>query len=131
LPLSHLYLHTRCLYLSVDIYITLKNNKQAPSFDQHLNEDHNLWTYVHYISYLKKKDPTEDSGIESYVRQQLSDLSMEWIPTRTSYFLESYFKAKGTTQQSALQEKKYKETPDHSPTTSPQTPSSSTPSSTS
>jgi hypothetical protein len=49
---------------------------------------------VEYISYLKKKDPTEDSGIESYVREQLKEQSMEWIPTRTSYFLELHRMAK-------------------------------------
>jgi hypothetical protein len=80
-------------------YEDLALGNEAPTFDQHLSEDHNLWTYVHYISYLKKKDPTEDSGIESYVRQQLSEYSMQWIPTRTSFFLESYFKsAKGAGQ---------------------------------
>jgi hypothetical protein len=61
----------------------------APSFDAHLTEDHDIWTYVHYIAYLKKKNPTEDSGIESYVRSQLDTVSIDWIPTRTSYVLES------------------------------------------
>jgi hypothetical protein len=61
----------------------------APSFGDHLAEDHNLWTYVYYIAYLKTKDPTEDSGIESYVRNQLKHEYLEWIPTRTSFVLEA------------------------------------------
>jgi hypothetical protein len=61
----------------------------APGFDTHLAEDHNIWNYVYYIAYLKEKDPTEDSGIESYVRSQVAEFSLEWIPSRTSYVLEA------------------------------------------
>jgi hypothetical protein len=61
----------------------------APSFDAHLAEDHNVWTYVYFIAYLKAKDPTEHSGIESYVWSQLKEESLEWIPTRTSFVLEA------------------------------------------
>jgi hypothetical protein len=67
----------------------------APSFDSHLEEDHHLWTYVYYVAYLKKKDPTEDSGIESYVRSQLEYFSLEWIPSRTSFVLEAEGKTGG------------------------------------
>jgi hypothetical protein len=41
---------------------------------------------------LKAKDPSTDSGIESYVRSQLDDQIMEWIPTKTSYYLKSRLK---------------------------------------
>jgi hypothetical protein len=37
---------------------------------------------------LKKKDSTEESGIESYVRSQIEVGSLEWIPSRTCYVLE-------------------------------------------
>ena len=67
----------------------------APGFDSHLAEDHSLWTYVYYIAYLKKKDPTEDSGIESYVRSQLEFYSLEWIPSRTGFVLEAEGKTGG------------------------------------
>jgi hypothetical protein len=65
----------------------------SPTFDAHLSDDHDLWSYVYYIAYLQKKDPTEDSGIESYVRQQVDDLSLEWIPSRTCFVLEAQGKA--------------------------------------
>jgi hypothetical protein len=67
----------------------------APTFDKHLSSDHDLWSYVYYVAYLRKKDPTEDSGIESYVRQQVNDLSLEWIPSRTCFVLEAQRKGTG------------------------------------
>jgi hypothetical protein len=66
---------------------------EAPTFDQHLFDEHDPWIYVHYMSYLKKKDPTEDSGIESYVRAQVEENALDWIPSRTSFFLESQGKS--------------------------------------
>jgi hypothetical protein len=36
-------------------------------FDRHVAKDHNLWQYVFYIVHLESKDPTEMTGIESYV----------------------------------------------------------------
>ena len=38
--------------------------------------------------YLKKKDETEYNGIESYVKSQMDDGSLEWIPSKTSFALE-------------------------------------------
>jgi len=64
-------------------------SNSAPNFDTHLAEDHNIWTYVYFITYLQKKDASEDSGIEAFVRDQLSRQYLEWIPTRTSFVLEA------------------------------------------
>jgi hypothetical protein len=36
-------------------------------FIRHIAEDHNLWFYIYYIVHLQSKDPTEYTGIESYV----------------------------------------------------------------
>jgi len=64
-------------------------SSSAPSFDAHLAEDHSIWTYVHYIAYLSRKDSNDDSGIETYVRAQLKSHFLEWVPTRSSYVLEA------------------------------------------
>ena len=32
-----------------------------------LQVDHNMWNYVFYIAYLKNKQETEHTGIESYI----------------------------------------------------------------
>jgi len=74
-------------------YEDLSLGGSAPTFDQHLSDEHDPWIYVHYIAYLKKKDPTEDSGVESYVRQQVEENALDWIPSRTSFFLESQGKS--------------------------------------
>jgi len=70
-------------------YESFALSSSAPNFDAHLAEDHSIWTYVHYIAYLSRKDPNDDSGIETYVRAQLKSHFLEWVPTRSSYVLEA------------------------------------------
>ena len=72
------FLSTRLSYLVSRKYVSvfllsfsLSLSKDS-SFEEHLEMDHNLWMYIYYIAYLRKKDPTAESGIESFVRQQVS-----------------------------------------------------------
>jgi hypothetical protein len=62
---------------------------EAPSFDLHISLEHDPWTYVYYLAYLKKKGYEDDSGIESYVREEVAKKSLRWIPSRTSFFMEA------------------------------------------
>jgi hypothetical protein len=62
---------------------------EAPSFDLHISLEHDPWTYVYYLAYLKKKGYEDDSGIESYVREEVAMKSLRWIPSRTSFFMEA------------------------------------------
>jgi hypothetical protein len=73
----------------------------SPSFAHHLARDHDLWTYVYFVAYLKKKDPTEYNGIESYVRGEIDNRSLEWVPSRTSFVLQEQGKGGGSTDTAA------------------------------
>jgi len=61
----------------------------APSFDQHKDEEHYLWNYLYFFSYLRDKDPTDYNGVETYVSNMLSENNLVWIPSRTSFFIEN------------------------------------------
>jgi hypothetical protein len=67
----------------------------SPTFQGHLTDDHNLWTYVYFLAYLKEKDPTEYNGIESYVKGEIDKMSLEWVPSRTSFVAEDQGKTGG------------------------------------
>lgn len=36
-------------------------------YTYHIKEDHNLWKYLFFIAYLREKEETEYTGLESYV----------------------------------------------------------------
>ena len=56
----------------------------AKGFKYHKENDHNEWNYIMFIDYLLSKDPTEYSGIESYVREQIDKDELVWIPNQAA-----------------------------------------------
>jgi len=83
-------LETECFVCGMqrNVYDGLGLKPGSSSFAQHLTEDHDLWTYVYFVAYLKKKDPTEYNGIESYVRGNIDKSSLEWLPKHTSFAIQ-------------------------------------------
>jgi RyR and IP3R Homology associated/RIH domain/Ion transport protein len=50
------------------------------SFIYHTTYEHNVWNYLHFMAYLKFKETTEYSGIESYIQNMINNGEFEWIP---------------------------------------------------
>jgi len=61
----------------------------GPSFDTHRDEEHDSWNYVFYFAYLRRKDPTEYNGVESYVWTKIRDGDLTWLPVRTSFAIQN------------------------------------------
>eukprot|EP00828_Plagiopyla_frontata_P048512 TRINITY_DN931_c0_g1_i2.p2 TRINITY_DN931_c0_g1~~TRINITY_DN931_c0_g1_i2.p2 ORF type:complete len:237 (-),score=42.50 TRINITY_DN931_c0_g1_i2:215-925(-) len=49
-------------------------------YTHHIKEDHNLWKYLFFIAYLREKEETEYTGLESYVAEQLEKQEIGWFP---------------------------------------------------
>jgi inositol 1,4,5-triphosphate receptor type 3 len=64
-------------------------NFRGPSFDYHKDVDHEFWIYVYFYVYLKRKDKTTFSGVESYVWKQIMDTNLGWIPSRGSAAIQN------------------------------------------
>lgn len=58
----------------------LFDRKSDSGFTQHIKNDHYLWNYVFYLAYLEAKEPTEYTGIESYISDKLSQVDYSWFP---------------------------------------------------
>ncbi|EAR98945.2 MIR domain protein (macronuclear) [Tetrahymena thermophila SB210] len=58
------------------------NRKQDNNggFQEHIKLNHHMWNYVNFIAYLRTKDPTDLSGIESYVMSKLEMNDVTWFP---------------------------------------------------
>lgn len=48
-----------------------------------------MWNYVYYISYILDKEPTEYTGIESYIADKLKNYDNTWIPINKSLTLKN------------------------------------------
>jgi len=49
-------------------------------FSKHITEEHNMWNYLYFLIYLRKKDPTECTGAETYILECLQNEDLSWIP---------------------------------------------------
>ncbi|VDD89339.1 unnamed protein product [Enterobius vermicularis] len=50
------------------------------TFEQHRENEHNLYHYLYFIVWLQIKDETEFTGPESYVAQCIKDRNNDWFP---------------------------------------------------
>lgn len=55
-------------------------SKTSGGFKEHIKINHYMWNYMYFIAYLKWKEKTDYSGIESYVSQKLLDEDLCWVP---------------------------------------------------
>ena len=74
-----------CFICSLDRYLFDKN---ADGFENHIRRDHNVWSYLYFMYILKRKDPTEFNGIESYVFKRILLEDISWIPLKNSLSLK-------------------------------------------
>ena len=54
--------------------------KQFESFDYHVSIRHNIFKYLHYRIYLERKDRSDYDALEYYIRNQISESKLNWIP---------------------------------------------------
>jgi len=65
------------------------------NFEEHIFEEHNIWSYVYYIAYLVEKQKTtknEMTDIENFVIEKYSISNYEWVPIAKSLTLETIYK---------------------------------------
>ena len=57
----------------------LKKNKD---FNWHVKEEHFLWNYLYFLTYLHINDPNNFNSIENYVWEKLEEQDITWIPIK-------------------------------------------------
>eukprot|EP00746_Dinoflagellata_sp_MGD_P142772 gnl/MRDRNA2_/MRDRNA2_75700_c0_seq3.p1 gnl/MRDRNA2_/MRDRNA2_75700_c0~~gnl/MRDRNA2_/MRDRNA2_75700_c0_seq3.p1 ORF type:complete len:1275 (-),score=168.89 gnl/MRDRNA2_/MRDRNA2_75700_c0_seq3:61-3597(-) len=57
-------------------------------FVEHTNHHQNKWDYAGFILSLNLKNPTDRTGIESYIAEQLARGDNRWIPSSRCMFVE-------------------------------------------
>lgn len=62
--------------------------KEGVSFDNHIEKFHNPWSYVAFLVSLKVKDPTQHTGIESYVWTKFEKKDISWLPIEKALRLQ-------------------------------------------
>ena len=50
------------------------------TFEEHVENDHNVFRYVEYLLFLKAKNPNKFNGIEYFVYQCLQNKTIYFLP---------------------------------------------------
>jgi hypothetical protein len=76
----------KCFICSIDKSVFDKEGGKV--FENHIENEHNMWSYLKFMVFLKEQDQDDDDGLEQYVRQCMDDNNLEWFPVQTALKLE-------------------------------------------
>ena len=54
-------------------------------FNKHINETHNLWNYVYFLTYLELGNPNDFTRVEGYVWDKLGNQDYSWLPLEGNF----------------------------------------------
>ncbi|ORC89216.1 uncharacterized protein TM35_000132200 [Trypanosoma theileri] len=57
-------------------------------FHTHIMEEHNMWMYLYFMHYLRRKDPNDFTGQESYVHEKIQENDLGFFPEEECLSLE-------------------------------------------
>jgi hypothetical protein len=64
-------------------------DRNGSGFDNHIEKEHNMWKYAFYIVYLLQKDPTEYTGLETFVFKMIEEEDMNFYPLHKAMCLDN------------------------------------------
>ena len=82
-------METTCFICGLDREKIGKYYVGKDGFDNHL-QDHSIENYLFYMFYLEDKDPSEYSGLESYIKELIDKESITWFPIERCFKIEEW-----------------------------------------
>merc|ERR1712126_613041 len=88
---------TQCIVCSIDRekfeFLASMHGKKSSGrsigFEEHIQYEHNMWSYFFFILYLRNKDRTEMTGAESYVRKLIDKQDVSWMPYKDALVMSA------------------------------------------
>jgi len=78
----------RCFICGLSKEIFDRQADSSYSFTVHTKKEHYMWNYVFFIAYLRDKDSTEYTGIESFVDEKIKNIDFSWFPFNRAFALK-------------------------------------------
>lgn len=61
--------------------------KNRIDFYFHINNEHNLWDYVHFIIYINNKSLKDCNGVEYNIKRKINEGKLDWLPIKSALCL--------------------------------------------
>lgn len=65
-----------------------KESEEKEGFEHHVKNEHYQWNYLFYIGYLKDKEATELTGLESYIAGLIAKEKIDWFPSHRAMMIK-------------------------------------------
>lgn len=69
--------------------LAAKTANPTMNFETHIRHEHNMWSYIKFLAYIRNKCPTEHTGSESEIASVVADKDTSWVPSYTSITLRA------------------------------------------
>eukprot|EP01062_Namystynia_karyoxenos_P080737 TRINITY_DN8739_c0_g1_i3.p1 TRINITY_DN8739_c0_g1~~TRINITY_DN8739_c0_g1_i3.p1 ORF type:complete len:2412 (+),score=913.63 TRINITY_DN8739_c0_g1_i3:92-7327(+) len=70
-------IRSRCFICGIE---SAQFDRQADGFEHHIKNDHNMWNYIFFIHFLRKKNTDEYTGQESFVYNMIEREDLSFFP---------------------------------------------------
>eukprot|EP01065_Artemidia_motanka_P024730 TRINITY_DN29632_c0_g1_i1.p1 TRINITY_DN29632_c0_g1~~TRINITY_DN29632_c0_g1_i1.p1 ORF type:complete len:2468 (+),score=1021.49 TRINITY_DN29632_c0_g1_i1:953-7405(+) len=78
-------IRSRCFICGIE---SAQFDRQADGFENHIRDDHNMWNYIFFIHFLRKKPVDEYTGQETYVHSMIEKEDMSFFPLNKALCLQ-------------------------------------------
>jgi hypothetical protein len=64
-----------------------KESSENDGFEFHIKNEHYQWNYLFYMNFVEEKNPSDHTGLESYIANQIIDEEIDWFPNHRAMML--------------------------------------------
>ena len=93
----------KCFICNMEKYVFYEGTGEG--FEPHIANDHNMWNYIYYLIHLETKDPTEFTGVESYVKDKYEKEDITWFPLHKAMVIDNPEEGEEKEQKRMMKEK--------------------------
>ena len=73
-----------CIICNIERY---KFEKSGVDFQFHIKNEHSIWSYVYFLTYMKNKTPKDCNGIETEIYEKIMNGDISWFPTGITQYI--------------------------------------------
>ena len=85
---NHKMLH-ECFVCGLDNMVFDRAAGEPGGFRRHIEQEHKVWDYLAFVIFIWEQDKDEDDGLELFVRNQIDQADISWLPVGKAICLTS------------------------------------------
>jgi hypothetical protein len=93
-----------CFICGIDNQTFDRASPTPRGFQNHIDQDHNMWNFFFYILYIWEQDKDDDDGLEQFIRRCVDANDINWFPVNKAMRLDNADDEVDATRQKLLEQ---------------------------